>query len=84
MLDNWLDIVFDDRLATYLEEWLRSIVGERSHTGSLSGCHDDEVHIQLSITNYQLRILYDFLFFVKKNPPNGGLYSNMWEDDHWG
>jgi hypothetical protein len=72
MLDDRLNIVFDDRLPTDLDKGLRSIVSEWSHTRSLSGCHDDEVHIQLSITDYQLRILYDFLFFVKKNSPNGG------------
>ncbi len=51
MLDDRFDIVFDDGLATYLEEWLRSIIREWSHTRSLSGCHDDEVHIQLLIMN---------------------------------
>ena len=44
MFDDRLDIVFDDRPATDLEEWLRGIVGEWSHTRPFSGGHDDEVH----------------------------------------
>lgn len=26
----------------------------------------------------------DYFSFVKKNPPNGGLYGNMRKDDDWG
>ena len=44
MFDNRLDVVLDDRLATDLEKGFWGIVGERSHTRSLSSCHDDEVH----------------------------------------
>ena len=49
ILNNRLDIVFDDGLATDSEKWLRSIISERAHTRSFSGSHDDEVHRRLAI-----------------------------------
>lgn len=41
---NILDVMLDDGLATDLEKWLRSSIGEWSHARTLSRCHDNEIH----------------------------------------